>query len=40
MKNQREITIKVIKNNTINYRRIAEYFARKYSESNIKRHKK
>ena len=32
MKKEREITIKVIENKKINIRRLAEYFARKYSE--------
>lgn len=35
MRKERDITIKVIKNNNINNRRLAEYFARKYAE-NIK----
>ena len=30
MKNERDITIKVIKNNTINKHKLAEYFAKKY----------
>ena len=30
MKNERNITIKVIQNNAINKRKLAEYFAKKY----------
>ena len=30
MKKERNITIKIIENNTINKRKLAEYFARKY----------
>ena len=36
MKNKRDITIKVIENNTINKRKLAEYFARKYYEETYK----
>ena len=36
MRKERNITINVIKNNKINYHRLAEYFARKYSEKVIK----
>ena len=32
MRNKREITIKLISNNKINNYRLAEFFARKYSE--------
>lgn len=32
MKKEREITIKVIKNNKININRFADFFARKYNE--------
>lgn len=32
MRNERNITVKVIHNKTINNRRLAEYFAKKYSE--------
>ena len=32
MRNERDITIKVIENNTINIRRLAKYFAEKYRE--------
>lgn len=34
MRKGRDITIKVIKNESINYRRIASYFAQKFSEEN------
>lgn len=37
MRKERKITIKFIENNKINNRRLAEYFARKYSEKNIKK---
>ena len=40
MKKERNITIKVIKNNKININRLAEFFARKYSERNIMKDKK
>lgn len=40
MRKEREITIKVIDNNKINYRKLAEYFARKYSEKNIGKYQK
>ena len=32
MRNERDITIKVIQNNNINNRKIAEYFAKKYEK--------
>ena len=32
MRKERDITIKLIQNNKINSRRLAEFFARKYSE--------
>lgn len=35
MRKEREITIKVINNNKINYNRLAEFFAKKYSEKYI-----
>lgn len=35
MKKERDITIKVISNNKINMNRLAEFFARKYSEKYI-----
>jgi hypothetical protein len=34
---QREITIKVIENKKININRLVEFFARKYSEKDIKK---
>lgn len=37
MRKEREITIKVIENKKINCNRLAEFFARKYSEKNIKK---
>lgn len=37
MRKERKITIKVIENSKINYRRLAEFFARKYSEKNIEK---
>mgnify|MGYP003292399978 CR=1 FL=1 len=37
MRKERDITIKVIENNKINIHRLAEFFARKYSEKNIKK---
>jgi hypothetical protein len=37
MKKEREITVKVINNKKINTNRLAEFFARKYSEKNIKK---
>ena len=36
MRKKREITIKVIENKNINYRKLAEFFAREYSEKKIK----
>jgi hypothetical protein len=36
MKNERDITIKVIHNNTINNRKLTEYFAKKYMIERIK----
>lgn len=36
MKNERNITINVIHNNTINNRKLAEYFAKKYMIEIIK----
>ena len=36
MQKERKITIKVIENNKINIRKLAEFFARKYSEKNMK----
>lgn len=36
---KREITIKVIDNNNINNRKLAEFFARKYSEKYIEKQK-
>ena len=36
MRKEREITIKVIENKKINTNRLVEYFARKYSEKDIK----
>lgn len=35
MQKEREITIKLIQNNKINNHRLAEFFARKYSEKEI-----
>ena len=35
MKKERDITIKVINNNKINNRRLAEFFAKKYSEKDM-----
>lgn len=35
MRKEREITIKVINDKNINYRKLAEFFARKYSEKKI-----
>ena len=37
MRKEREITIKVIEDKKINNRRLAEFFARKYSERDIKK---
>ena len=37
MRKEREITIKVIQNKNINNHRLAEFFASKYSEKNIKK---
>ena len=36
MRNERDITIKVIKNNNISNRRLAEYFAKMYWKEIIK----
>lgn len=36
MKKEREITINVIESNKINNRKLAEFFARKYSEKSRK----
>lgn len=35
MRKEREITVKVIENNKININRLAEFFARKYSEKDM-----
>lgn len=35
MRKERHITIKVIENSKINNRRLAEFFARKYSERDM-----
>lgn len=40
MRKERHITIKVIENSKINNKRLVEFFARKYSEKNIKRKEK
>ena len=40
MRKEREITIKVIENKKINISRLAEFFARKYSESTSENRKK
>lgn len=40
MKKERDITIKVINNKKANMNRLAEFFARKYSEKKIDRNKK
>ena len=40
MRNERNIIVKVIKNNTINNSKLAEYFARKYEDRIIKNRKK
>jgi hypothetical protein len=37
MRKERDITIKVIKTERINNRRLAEFFAKKYNENNIKK---
>jgi hypothetical protein len=37
MKKEREITINVINNNNMNYKKLANFFARKHSEKNIKK---
>lgn len=37
MRKERDITIKVIENKKININRLSEFFARKYSEKNIKK---
>ena len=41
MRKEREITIKVIENNKINYQRLVNFFANKYSEKseNIQKNK-
>lgn len=39
MRKEREITIKVIENDKINYRKLASFFARKYSEKIKDAHK-
>lgn len=36
MRKERNITIKVIENKKININRLVEFFARKYSERNMK----
>lgn len=36
MRKEREITIKVIEKNKINIRKLAEFFAKKYAETNMK----
>lgn len=40
MKKERKIIIKVIESNNINNNRLAEFFAKKYSEKNIETYKK
>lgn len=40
MKKERDITIKVISNNKININKLADFFARKYSEKDIMKNKK
>jgi len=40
MRKEREITIKVIESKQINTNRLVEFFARKYSEKNIKQNRK
>lgn len=37
MRKEREITIKVIENKKVNYNRLAEFFARKYSDKQNKK---
>ena len=37
MRKERKITIKVIENKKIHINRLVEFFARKYSEKNIKK---
>ena len=37
MRKERDIIIKVIKKDNINYRRLVKYFAEKYKEENIKK---
>lgn len=37
MRKERDITIKIIKTERVNNRRLAEFFARRYSENNIKK---
>ena len=39
MRKERDITIKVIEGNKINYNRLADYFAKKYSEKIKNMHK-
>lgn len=40
IRSEREITIKVIENKKININKLAEFFARKYNDNNIKNRKK
>lgn len=40
MKKEREITIKVIENKKININRLADFFARKYSEKEFDKENK
>ena len=37
MRKERDIIIKVIKDNNVNNRKLAKFFAKKYSENNIKK---
>lgn len=37
MRKERDITVKVIENKKININRLVEFFARKYSEKDIKK---
>lgn len=37
MRKERKITVKIIENKKINTNRLAEFFARKYSEKNVKK---
>ena len=37
MRKEREITIKVTENNKVNIYRLVDFFARKYSEKDIKK---